>query len=100
MRRSYRVSNGFDIKLKYLQEKSKNDGIAKTQEQILDEMMSLYLLYVAEDKDIFITEEIQKQMININELFLTKQAQMQNVLLEQVQKQHEEILNLLSKVAK
>ena len=100
MRRSYRVSNDFDIKLKYLQEKSKNDGIAKTQEQILDEMMSLYLLYVAEDKDIFITEEIQKQMININELFLTKQAQMQNVLLEQVQKQHEEILNLLSKVAK
>lgn len=100
MRRSYRVSNGFDIKLKYLQEKSKNDGIAKTQEQILDEMMSLYLLYVAEDKDIFITEEIQKQMININELFLTKQAQMQNVLLEQVQKQQEEILSLLSKVAK
>lgn len=100
MRRSYRVSNDFDIKLKYLQEKSKNDGIAKTQEQILDEMMSLYLLYVAKDKDIFITEEIQKQMININELFLTKQAQMQNVLLEQVQKQQEEILNLLSKVAK
>ena len=84
VKRSYRVSESFVNKLAYIQEQAKLDGLPKTQDQIFDEMINLYILYKADDKEIFITDEIQKQVININNIFITKQAKMLNALMENI----------------
>ena len=62
-------------------EKFKEDGIAKTQEQILDEMMEIYLQYLKGEMNIYITEEMEKSVLNLCDLYLTKQAQVQNSMM-------------------
>lgn len=90
-KRSYRVSEEFISKLSYLQDQSKIDGIPKNQEQLFDEMINLYMIFKTEDRNIFLNPEIEKQLININELFLTKQAQLLNSMLEHIDNKFEEI---------
>lgn len=81
MIRSYQVSQCFADKLKEIQKKSKEDGIAKTQEQILDEMMEIYLQYLKGEMNIYITEEMEKSVLNLCNLYLTKQVQVQNSMM-------------------
>ena len=99
MRRSFRVSNDFVNKLLFLQEQEKNEGLERTQEQILDEMMEVYFLFKENDLPL-LNEYIEKILINTNNLFITKQAQLQNSLLEHVDRNIDEIIELLSKLAK
>ena len=99
MRRSFRVSNDFVNKLLFLQEQEKNEGLERTQEQILDEMMEVYFLFKENDLPL-LNEYIEKILINTNNLFITKQAQLQNALLEHVDRNIDEIIELLSKLAK
>ena len=78
---TFRVSEEFVRNIKSLQKKSKEDGIAKTQEQILDEMMEIYLQYLKGEMNIYITEEMEKSVLNLCDLYLTKQAQVQNSMM-------------------
>ena len=78
---TFRVSEEFVRNIKNLQKKSKEDGIAKTQEQILDEMMEIYLQYLKGEMNIYITEEMEKSVLNLCDLYLTKQAQVQNSMM-------------------
>ncbi len=78
---TFRVSEEFVRNIKSLQKKFKEDGIAKTQEQILDEMMEIYLQYLKGEMNIYITEEMEKSVLNLCDLYLTKQAQVQNSMM-------------------
>ena len=49
MRRSFRVSESFSRDLRNIQEQAKSDGILKTQEQILNDMMEIYKLYLNQE---------------------------------------------------
>lgn len=99
MRRSFHVSEDFVNKLLFLQEQEKNEGLEKTQEQILDEMMEVYFLF-KENKLPLLNENIEKVLINTNNLFITKQAQLQNALLDHIDNNMNDIIQLLSKIAK
>lgn len=99
MKRSFRVSNDFINKLLFLQEQTKAEGLALTQEQILDEMMEIYLIYKSKDLQL-LNESIEKVLINTNNLFLTKQAQLQNAMFKKIDKNMNDIIELLGKVAK
>ena len=99
MRRSFHVSEDFVNKLLFLQEQEKNEGLEKTQEQILDEMMEVYFLF-KENKLPLLNENIEKVLINTNNLFITKQAQLQNALLNHIDNNMNDIIQLLSKIAK
>ena len=99
MRRSFRVSRDFINKLLFLQEQAKDDGIEKTQEQILDEMMDVYLLFKNKDMQL-LNESVEKVLINTNNLFLTKQAQLQNAMFKKIDDSMNDIIELLGKVAK
>lgn len=99
MRRSFHVSEDFVNKLLFLQEQEKNEGLVKTQEQILDEMMEVYFLF-KENKLPLLNENIEKVLINTNNLFITKQAQLQNALLDHIDNNMNDIIQLLSKIAK
>lgn len=90
-RRSFRVSENFLLKLEYLQQQSKLDEIPKTQEQLLDEMINLYFLYKTEDTNLFITEEMHKQLTSINNIYITKQAQLINAVLEHIDTKIDEL---------
>ena len=87
MIRSFRVTEKFTKKLNYLQEKNKVEGITKTQEQLFDEMINLYMLYYQEDRELFYNAEIEKQLVNVNELFLIKQAKLINALIDKIDKE-------------
>ena len=99
MRRSFHVSEDFVNNLLFLQEQEKNEGLEKTQEQILDEMMEVYFLF-KENKLPLLNENIEKVLINTNNLFITKQAQLQNALLDHIDNNMNDIIQLLSKIAK
>ena len=99
MRRSFRVSSDFINKLLFLQEQAKDDGIEKTQEQILDEMLDVYLLFKNKDMQL-LNESVEKVLINTNNLFLTKQAQLQNAMFKKIDDSMNDIIELLGKVAK
>lgn len=74
MKRSYRVSDEFHNKLAIAKEINKSNGIIKNNEQIFDEMIEIYLMYL-NNKSIFINDEIEKNLINIIQLYLTKHAE-------------------------
>ena len=97
MKRSYRVSDEFHNKLAIAKEINKSNGIIKNNEQIFDEMIeinnsinleqdkeknqilqaglaNLYLMYL-NNKSIFINDEIEKNLITIIQLYLTKHAE-------------------------
>ena len=97
MRRSFRVSDSFISKLNYLQEQTKLNGIVKTQEQIFDEMIELYLLYQSDEIKIFISDEIQNQMINLNKLMIENFAKIHNGMMdhldERINDLHKAIIN-------
>ena len=95
MIRSYQVSKDFAEKLKLIQMKSKEEGISKTQEQILDEMMELYLQYLNHEINIFITEEMEKSVLNLCNLYLTKQVQVQNSMMSHLESKLNLILDKL-----
>ncbi len=96
MKRSYRVSDEFHNKLAIAKEINKSNGIIKNNEQIFDEMIEIYLMYL-NNKSIFINDEIEKNLINIIQLYLTKHAEAQNSLYEHFDNK----LNaILSKIAK
>ena len=95
MKRSFRVSQRFIDKLLEIQNQSKADGIPKTQEQLLDEMMDVYLLYLNNETNLLITEEMEKSVLNLCNLYLTKQAQAQNSLLEHLDKRIDDIIKRL-----
>ena len=99
MRRSFRVSSDFINKLLFLEEQAKDDGIEKTQEQILDEMMDVYLLFKNKDLQL-LNESVEKVLINANNLFLTKRAQLQNAMFKKIDDSMNDIIELLGKVAK
>ena len=46
MKRSYRVSDEFHNKLAIAKEINKSNGIIKNNEQIFDEMIEIYLMYL------------------------------------------------------
>lgn len=100
MRRSFRVSESFSKDLRNIQEQAKSDGILKTQEQILDEMMEIYKLYINQEINLIVEDEIEKQLLSVMNIHLTKQAQFQNALLENIEKKFENIKYQLSKIAK
>lgn len=89
---SFRVSKKFVNNLKRIQRKSKEEGISKTQEQILDEMMEIYLQYLNNEMNIYITEEMEKSVLNLCDLYLTKQAQIQNSMLKHLDERLDLIL--------
>ncbi len=99
MRRSFRVSSDFINKLLFLEEQAKDDEIEKTQEQILDEMMDVYLLFKNKDLQL-LNESVEKVLINANNLFLTKRAQLQNAMFKKIDDSMNDIIELLGKVAK
>lgn len=99
MRRSFQVSSDFINKLLFLEEQAKDDEIEKTQEQILDEMMDVYLLFKNKDLQL-LNESIEKVLINANNLFLTKRAQLQNAMFKKIDDSMNDIIELLGKVAK
>ena len=99
MRISFRVSSDFINKLLFLEEQAKDDGIEKTQEQILDEMMDVYLLFKNKDLQL-LNESVEKVLINANNLFLTKRAQLQNAMFKKIDDSMNDIIELLGKVAK
>ncbi|WP_281518452.1 hypothetical protein [Thomasclavelia cocleata] len=74
MKRSYRVSDEFHNKLAIAKEINKSNGIIKNNEQIFDEMIEIYLMYL-NNKSIFINDEIEKNLITIIQLYLTKRAE-------------------------
>ena len=96
MRRSFRVSESFSRDLRNIQEQAKSDGILKTQEQILNDMMEIYKLYLNQEINLI----VEKQLLNVMNIYLTKQAQFQNALLENIEQKFENIEYQLSKVAK
>ena len=100
MRRSFRVSESFSRELRNIQEQAKSDGILKTQEQILNDMMEIYKLYLNQEINLIVDDEIEKQLLNVMNIYLTKQAQFQNALLENIEQKFENIEYQLSKVAK
>lgn len=100
MRRSFRVSESFSRDLRNIQEQAKSDGILKTQEQILNDMMEIYKLYLNQEINLIVDDEIEKQLLNVMNIYLTKQAQFQNALLENIEQKFENIEYQLSKVAK
>lgn len=63
MKRSYRVSDEFHNKLAIAKEINKSNGIIKNNEQIFDEMIEIYLMYL-NNKSIFINDEIEKKFNN------------------------------------
>ena len=73
-KRSYRVSDEFHNKLAIAKEINKSNGIIKNNEQIFDEMIEIYLMYL-NNKSIFINDEIEKNLITIIQLYLTKHAE-------------------------
>ena len=99
MRRSFQMSSDFINKLLFLEEQAKDDEIEKTQEQILDEMMDVYLLFKNKDLQL-LNESVEKVLINTNNLFLTKQAQLQNAMFKKIDDSMNDIIELLGKVAK
>ncbi len=62
MKRSYRVSDEFHNKLAIAKEINKSNGIIKNNEQIFDEMIEIYLMYL-NNKSIFINDEIEKNLM-------------------------------------
>lgn len=96
MKRSYRVSDNFHQKLAVAKEMCKNNGIIKNNEQIFDEMIEIYLMYINYEP-IFISNEIEKNLINVVYMFLTKQAEAQNSLYEHFDNK---LNDILSKIAK
>ena len=99
MRRSFQMSSDFINKLLFLEEQAKDDEIEKTQEQILDEMMDVYLLFKNKDLQL-LNESVEKVLINANNLFLTKRAQLQNAMFKKIDDSMNDIIELLGKVAK
>lgn len=95
MIRSYQVSKEFADTLKTIQQESKENGIVKTQEQILDEMMEIYLQYIHKKMNIYITEEIEKVVLNLCNIYLTKQAQAQNAMMNHFDYKLDLIINKL-----
>lgn len=93
MIRSYQVSKEFANALKRIQQESKENGIVKTQEKILDEMMEIYLQYLNNEMNIYITEEMEKSVLNLCDLYLTKQAQIQNSMLRHLDERLDLILS-------
>ena len=93
------MSSDFINKLLFLEEQAKDDEIEKTQEQILDEMMDVYLLFKNKDLQL-LNESVEKVLINANNLFLTKRAQLQNAMFKKIDDSMNDIIELLGKVAK
>ncbi len=97
MKRSFRVSKEFCDSLSEIQSKSKLNGIIKSQEQILDEMMEVYMLYLNHEAKIFISEEMEHSLINIIDLYVTKQAQMHNAMLEHIDTRFDQVVGKVAK---
>lgn len=94
--RSFRVSNYFITNLKQIQELCDLENISMTQEQILDEMMSIYLLYKSKDDfRILITDEMHQELANQSQLFYMKQAQVINSLFDQMNEKYEKLFEAI-----
>ena len=74
MKRSYRVSDEFHNKLAIAKEINKSNGIIKNNEQIFDEMIEIYLMYL-NNKSIFINDEIEKNLKTIIQIYLKKNSE-------------------------
>lgn len=95
--RSFKVSSTFVEQLKMLQRMYEEDNIALSQEQILDDMMRIYILYRSRDDfKILITDELHQELANQSQLFYMKQAQVINALFEKMDEKFDEIYAAIS----
>lgn len=95
--RSFRVSDYFISSLKQIQELSNQNDISMSQEQILDDMMRIYILYRSRDDfKILITDELHQELANQSQLFYMKQAQVINALFEKMDEKFDEIYAAIS----
>ena len=95
--RSFKVSSTFVEQLKMLQRMYEEDNIALSQEQILDDMMRIYILYRSRDDfKILITDEMHQELANQTQLFYMKQAQVINALFEKMDEKFDEIYAAIS----
>ena len=95
--RSFRVSDYFISSLKQIQELSNQNDISMSQEQILDDMMRIYILYRSRDDfKILITDEMHQELANQSQLFYMKQAQVINALFEKMNEKFDEIYAAIS----
>ena len=95
--RSFRVSDYFISSLKQIQELSNQNDISMSQEQILDDMMRIYILYRSRDDfKILVTDEMHQEPANQSQLFYMKQAQVINALFEKMDEKFDEIYAAIS----
>ncbi|CVH76280.1 hypothetical protein BN3662_01474 [Clostridiales bacterium CHKCI006] len=95
--RSFRVSDYFISSLKQIQELSNQNDISMSQEQILDDMMRIYILYRSRDDfKILVTDEMHQELANQSQLFYMKQAQVINALFEKMDEKFDEIYAAIS----
>ena len=68
-----------------------------SQEQILDDMMRIYILYRSRDDfKILVTDEMHQELANQSQLFYMKQAQVINALFEKMDEKFDEIYAAIS----
>lgn len=86
VKKTYRVSNDFDKKLKYIQEYLQNQlGMDYTQSEIFDEMMELYMLRLTMNSNLL--QEMFKEIIDsAMQQLLISNAEMLNGFFEKYSK--------------
>lgn len=104
MRRTYRVSDKFANELIEIQKETKENGIIKTQEQILDEMMEIYLKHQNEKDNEIFQKEVEDKIIKISDEYYQSVVKMYENFIQSIDKRNdaldEKVNEFISKCSK